>query len=427
MDHFSFRDGRLYCEAVALEELAGQVGTPAYVYSRATIERHVNVLKQALDGVPNHICYAVKANPSLAVLDLMRSHGVGFDAVSGGELARVMTIGADLSGVILSGVGKRDDEIERAINADLMYICAESREEVLAIDQIARRLNQKARVTIRVNPNVDAQTHPYIATGLKENKFGVPSNAALRLAAEMAEMGGVELCGLSCHIGSQITQLAPFRDAATLIAGMVRQLRGGGVPIRYLGVGGGLGIPYGAETPPGPDAYGRAVAEAVGDLDVTLVLEPGRVLVGNAGVLLSRVVRKKPSPSGEFVIVDAGMNDLMRPALYGAEHQIVPVVSGTVAPASANEPVTIVGPVCESADTFARDLNDICLATGDLIAIRSAGAYGFCMSSTYNGRPRPAEVLCDGDRWQIIRDRETEKELWRGERRLAAQNGDENG
>lgn len=417
MDHFQRRDSELYAEDVPLRSIAYHYGTPTYVYSRATLQRHVRVLQQALSGTDHLICYAVKANGNLSLLQLFQSWGLGFDAVSVGELARVLKAGGAPERTILSGVGKRDDEIATALECGVLYICVESAEELEAVARIARSRGVRAPVSIRVNPDVDPQTHPYIATGLKDNKFGVPWCDAPALYERALANPALQLIGLTCHIGSQITELAPFVDAGRKIAQLAGELRAAGVPLRYLGMGGGLGIPYSNEAPPSPDSYGKALADIVKPLGLTLVVEPGRVITGNAGVLLASVIRRKPGAARPFVIIDAAMNDLVRPALYQAEHALELVTAARGEP----QPVDIVGPVCESADTLARARPLPPLAAGDLIAIRTAGAYGFVMSSTYNGRPRPAEILVDGSGSQPIRLRESVSALWTGEMSLEGQ------
>ena len=418
MDHFQ-RDpqrhqGELCAEEVPLSEVAGKVGTPCYVYCRATIERHVRVLKEGLGTLPHLICYAVKANANLALLELMRELGCGFDAVSVGELARVLKIGTDPATVMVSGVGKRSDEIQAAIQVGALTLCVESASELDTVAQIAQALGKTAPVALRVNPDVDAQTHPYIATGMAQNKFGVPWEEAQALIQHAAHTPSLKLTGITCHIGSQVTDVAPFEDAARRMADLARGVRDAGIQLEHLGMGGGLGIPYGVEQPPSPDYYGQALARILQPLGLPVLFEPGRVIVGNAGVLLTRVVRRKKGAQNDFVLVDAGMNDLIRPALYSAQHTLEPVSAAQ----EMDAPVTVVGPVCESADTFGRDVRLPKLVEGDLLAIRSAGAYGFVMSNSYNGRPRPPEVLCAGDTMTLIRERERLSDLWRGERLL---------
>lgn len=412
MDHFQPKGGELYAEDVPLREIAERFGTPTYVYSRATLTRHVQVLGEALSAVPYHLCYAVKANGNQAILSILKELGCGFDAVSLGELHRVLKTGVDPKHVLVSGVGKSDEEIEAALSAGALYICVESEEELEAIARLAAQRKQRAPVSIRVNPDIDAKTHPYIATGFAKNKFGIPWTRARELYVEHRDHPHLHWVGVTCHIGSQITDLTPFAAAAELMAGLARDLLDQGLPLQYLGLGGGLGIPYRDEdAPPSPRQYGETLRDALAGLPLTLVLEPGRVLVGNAGVLLTKVVRQKQGASRAFVLVDAGMNDLIRPALYQAHHAVVPVCPRT-GPTGA---VDVVGPVCESADTFLSGVILPPLETSDLLALRSAGAYGFVMASTYNGRPRAAEVLVDGSRAFLIRQRESFADLWRGE------------
>lgn len=369
--------------------------------------------------MPHHICYAVKCNSNLAILDLINSLGCGFDAVSGGELAKVKHIGASMQATILSGVGKTDAEISAALKAGVMYICIESAAELEAVATIAKNLGVQAPVAVRVNPDVDAQTHPYISTGLRKNKFGVPFEQAQNLYRSGISNESLQMVGVTCHIGSQITNLAPFVDAAKRMTSLVEELQSLGAPLQYVGMGGGLGIPYhhlgeSQENPPSPKIYGEALKEILGPLKLTAVFEPGRVLVGNAGILLTRVVRIKQGSMRKFALVDAGMNDLIRPALYQAHHDIELVRASD----EASEIIDVVGPVCESADTFAEQRGLPPLNPGDLLTIRSAGAYGMVMASSYNGRLLPAEVLCDGDKAQLIRKRDDLADLWRGEFRL---------
>ena len=414
MNHFGKRAGVLHAEDVSLVDLAQRFDTPVYVYSQATIARHVRVLTEAIAQLPHRLCYAVKANGNLALLDLIRALGVGFDAVSLGELKRLEQIAAAPETIIFSGVGKRDDEIRAALAAGVLYICVESAEELDAISRIAAERGTPAPVSIRVNPDVDPKTHPYIATGMKENKFGVPIDAAQQLYHRELNNPHLSLVGVTCHIGSQITELTPFVDAASLMADFATSLRAMGVPLQHLGMGGGLGVPYSnSEKPPDPAHYGRALADILAPTGLTIVFEPGRVIVGNAGILLTRVVRVKPGSDRLFVIVDAGMNDLVRPSLYGAKH-----VAEAVTATGEVTAVDLVGPVCESADTFGKGILLPPLVAGDLIALRTAGAYGFAMASTYNGRPLPAEVLVSGQHAQLIRHRGTYEDLWRGESRL---------
>lgn len=424
MDYFQYgpgsQDDALFAEGVPLEEIARQVGTPTYVYSAGTLRRHVRVLREGLAALPHHICYAIKANASMALMQIIHEEGCGFDAVSIGELSKALKLGAAPSDIILSGVGKRNDEIDAALQcgggSGVRYICAESISELKAINSRAKHFGKIAPVCVRVNPDVDAKTHPYIATGLKKNKFGVAWDKAASAYDLIDGASNLKAVGLSCHIGSQITTTAPFVEAANKVAELAKLRISLGTPLTHIGVGGGLGIPYQNETPPTPDVYGQAIADVLSPLGLTVLLEPGRVLVGNAGVLLTRVVRTKQQDNREFVIADAGMNDLLRPALYQATHTAVAVRRPRPG-SSVESPQTLAGPVCESADTFV-DSNALHAKEGDLIALRSAGAYGFVMASTYNGRPTPAEVVVDGSRWQVTKPRGELSELWQNEQTL---------
>ncbi|MES1929261.1 diaminopimelate decarboxylase [Salinisphaera dokdonensis CL-ES53] len=417
MDHFEYRDGVLHAEDVALSAIAERFGTPCYVYSAATIRRHYRVFDEALAGIDHDICYAVKANGNLGVLGLLADLGSGFDIVSVGELERVITAGGDPARVVFSGVGKRVDEIERALEVGIACFNVESEAELERIDAVAQRMGVRAPISLRVNPDVDAQTHPYIATGLKENKFGVDITRAETLYARAAGMEGLAIRGVDCHIGSQLTQLAPFRDAVERVLALIDRLADQGIAIQHLDVGGGLGIRYRDEQPPSPAAYAENIRDLVAGRDLKLVFEPGRVLVGNAGVLLTRVEVLKPGAEDadkHFAIVDAAMNDLLRPALYDGWHAIVPVAEASDTVSRTWE---IVGPICETGDFLGHD-RDLALQTGDLLAVRTAGAYGFAMASSYNARPRPAEVMVDGDAVHEVRARETVADLMRGEQRL---------
>ena len=411
MDHFLYRDGRLHAEDVDLEALAATYGTPAYVYSRATLTRHFQVMTAALGDQPHLICYAVKANANLAVLDVLARLGSGFDIVSGGELARVLHAGGDPAKVVFSGVGKRAAELEQALSMGIRCFNVESIPELRRLDGVARTHGVTAPVSLRVNPDVDAQTHPYIATGLKDNKFGIPiaeAEAVYRLAAELP---GIRVVGVDCHIGSQLTKTAPFVDALDLVLALVDRLAALGIHLEHLDVGGGLGIRYRDETPPDPAEYATALRQRLAGRSLQLVLEPGRVLVGNAGILLTRVEYLKAQGERHFAIVDAGMNDLLRPALYQAWQEIVPVRAHPERPEQVYD---VVGPVCETAD-FLGKARPLRIAEGDLLAVRSAGAYGFVMASQYNARPRPPELLVDGARVHVARERESVTDLWAGE------------
>ncbi len=413
---FSYHDDHLHCEDVALGELAERFGTPVYVYSRRAIESAYEAYASALKGRCSLVCYAVKANSNLAVLDVLARRGAGFDIVSGGELARVLAAGGDAAKVVFSGVGKNEAEIEAGLKAGIAGFNVESAPELDRIDAAARRLGTRARVSLRVNPDIDAGTHPYISTGLKNNKFGVAYADALGLAEAATARETIELIGLGCHIGSQITEIAPYIEAADRILDLVDALERKKVLLRHIDLGGGLGIRYRNESPPlASELIGALLArlDARGHRNKTVVFEPGRSLVGNAGLLLTRVEYLKPGESKNFAIVDAAMNDLLRPAMYDAWMDVVPVTPRT----SGTRQYDIVGPVCESADWLARD-RALALQPGDLLAIASAGAYAMVMSSNYNTRARAAEVMVDGAQSHCVRRRETIAELFAGESRL---------
>ncbi|MFT3913915.1 MAG: diaminopimelate decarboxylase [Anaeromyxobacteraceae bacterium] len=416
MNHFQRRRGVLHAEGITVEALAAEHGTPLYVYSTATLTRHWRVLHRSLAGVRHTVCYAVKANSNLAVLSLFAKLGSGFDIVSGGELYRVLQAGGDASKVVFSGVGKRDDELAFALSAGVRVIDVESAPELARISIVARRLGVRAPIALRVNPDVDPRTHPYIATGLRESKFGVDVAEARRLYALAAKDEALEVKGIACHIGSQITTMRPFLDAVGRVLSLARDLRRQGIPIRHLDVGGGLGIRYKDEDPPHPDAYGEAIRKALGGFDGEVLLEPGRVLVGNAGVLVTRVLYVKRSGKKVFVVVDAAMNDLVRPAFYDAHHELE--LAGPPRKGAREIVADVVGPICESSDFLARRRRLQEPEPGDLLVVRSAGAYGFTMSSNYNARPRAAEVLVDGAQAFVGRRRETYADLVRGERPL---------
>ncbi len=413
MNHFQPRRGRLHAERVPLASLAAAHGTPLYVYSTATLTRHWKVLQGSLRGLDTLICYAVKANSNLSVLGLFARLGAGFDIVSGGELYRVLKAGGQPGRVVFSGVGKRDDELAFALDAGVGTINVESAGELGRLSAVARRLGVRAPIALRVNPDVDPKTHPYIATGLRESKFGIPAADARRLYAEAVKDPHLDVRGVACHIGSQITSLRPFVDAVGRVRALAEELGRAGIRLRHLDVGGGLGVTYHDEVPPSPDQYGMAIRKALAGWKGEVHLEPGRVLVGNAGVLVTRVLQLKRSGKKTFVVVDAAMNDLVRPAFYDAWHDIEPVV---VPPRGARAVTCdVVGPVCESGDFLARGRRLVLPAEGDLLVVRTAGAYGFTMSSNYNSRPRAAEVMVDGDRARVVRERETYPDLIRGE------------
>ena len=412
MDHFNYQNGELYAEDVPLTRIAAEVGTPVYVYSTATLTRHFNVFKDALAWAPHHlICYAVKANSNIAVLKLLGDLGAGMDVVSIGEYARARTAGVPGDRIVFSGVGKTRDEMRLALEGGIRQFNVESEPELLALSQVAAALGTVAPIAIRVNPDVDAKTHEKIATGKSENKFGIPIARAREVYAEAAKLPGIEVVGIDMHIGSQLTDLEPYRQAYAKMADLTRALRADGHNIRRLDMGGGLGIPYqrNNSAPPLPIEYGQVIRDTVGDLDCEIEIEPGRNIAGNAGVLLSSVIYLKEGEGRDFLILDAAMNDLIRPAMYSAHHDIVPVMEA--AAGAEVHPFDVVGPVCETGDTFQKGAQLPALAAGDLVAFRSAGAYGAVMSSEYNSRPLIPEVLVDGDRFAVIRARPTLQEM----------------
>lgn len=416
MDHFQYRDGRLCAEAVPLADIADAVGTPCYVYSRATIERHYRVFAEALAGLDHLICYAVKACGNLAVLKVLADLGAGMDVVSEGELRRALAAGVPGARIVFAGVGKTRAEMAAALEAGIGQFNVESAPELEALSAVASAAGAVAPVAIRVNPDVDALTHSKISTGKAGDKFGIPIAEAPAVYARAAALPGIRVVGVDVHIGSQLTALAPFEAAFRRVAELVRALRGAGHAIGRVDLGGGLGIPYVASNraPPLPFDYGGVVRRTVGDLGAQVVIEPGRVIVGNAGVLVSEVIYRKTAAGHDFLIVDAGMNDLMRPALYDAWHDIVPLVEPRAdAPVA---PFDVVGPVCETADTFARARSLPPMRAGDRLAFRSAGAYGAVMASEYNGRPLVTEVLVDGSRFGVVRARPTYAAMLASER-----------
>ncbi len=412
MSPFTYRKRVLHAEDVPLPAIAEAVGTPTYVYSATALREHFQAVSSAFGEHPHVVCYAVKANSTLAVLRLLAEQGSGFDIVSGGELARVKAAGGAPGKTVFAGVGKTPEEMAQALAAGILFFNVESAEELELLDAVARSRGLRAPFSLRVNPHVDARTHKHIATGLKTSKFGVPFEEAVALYARARKMKGLRAVGVDCHIGSQITRTGPFKAALTKMGGLYKALRAQGHELRYLDVGGGLGITYTEETPPSPEEYARTTLAAVGDTGATLVFEPGRVVVGNAGVLLTRVLFRKKTEARHFVVVDAGMNDLMRPALYDAHHGLWPLTQRRGKPVE----VDVVGPVCESTDVLARQRPLVLPQQGELYAFLSAGAYGMSMASTYNSRPRPAEVLVDGAGWRVVRERERVEDLWRGER-----------
>jgi diaminopimelate decarboxylase len=410
---FAFRDGALFAEDVPLEDIARRFGTPCYVYSRAAIERAYGEFGAALAGRPSLVCYSVKANSNLAVLAVMAKLGAGFDIVSGGELSRVVAAGGDPRKVVFSGVGKTAEEIRRAIAAGVLSINLESESELERVNAVAEQMGVRAPVAFRVNPDVDPKTHPYISTGLKQNKFGVGYADAERLYLEAARLPGVRIAGIGFHIGSLMLDSRPFADATARIVALVDRLGRAGIALDHIDLGGGMGIRYRDETPAPIADFVRGALAAIGGRGETLILDPGRSIVGNAGVLITRVEYVKPGEEKNFLVVDAAMNDLIRPALYGAWHEVVPVRDTR---SGAKDAVyDIVGPVCESADFLAKDRR-LSARPGDVLAVMSAGAYGMCMSSNYNSRPRAAEVMVSGDTAELVRRRETIEDLIATER-----------
>jgi diaminopimelate decarboxylase len=416
MNHFEYRDGELFAEQVPVKRIAREVGTPAYIYSLATLRRHYRVFDQAFAKVPHLVCFSVKSNSNLAVLRTFAKEGGGFDIVSGGELFRALKAGGDPRKIVFSGVGKKKEEIEHALNSGILMFNVESEQELTFIDQVSRGLGKRAPISLRVNPDVDPKTHPYISTGMKKSKFGIDITLSAKLYKQALSLKNLEVIGVDCHIGSQLTSVGPFVDALSRVREyldrvLVGYLRKEGANIRYLDLGGGLGIQYKDEEPPRPEEYAAALIQGLEGLDVTLILEPGRVIVGNAGILVTEVLYLKETEEKKFVIVDGGMNDLIRPALYGSYQAIRPVLDKKAETIVAD----VVGPICESGDFFAKDREVPRPEPGDLLVVMSAGAYGFTMASNYNSHPRPPEVLVDGDKFYVVRQRETLDDLIKGE------------
>ena len=407
MNTFSLKNGELHAENVALTHIANNFNTPCYVYSKAALTSAFTNFQAGLLGSNHLVCFAVKSNPNIAILNIFAKLGAGFDIVSGGELARVLAAGGDPQKIVFSGVGKTAEEMRAALNAGIFCFNVESASELKRLNQVAKSMGKVAPISLRVNPNVDAKTHPYISTGLKNNKFGVAFEHAISVYEAAFALPNIAVHGVDCHIGSQITELAPFIEALDLILGLVDKLMAKGINISHIDVGGGIGITYSDETPPAFSTYAKAILARLANRNVKLLFEPGRALVGNAGILLTKVEYLKPSEAKNFAIVDAAMNDLMRPALYDAYHDIVAVKPR----AGATETYEIVGPVCESGDFLGHDRN-LNLQEGDLLAIMSAGAYGMSMASNYNTRGRAAEIMVDGDTCHVIRQREKIADLF---------------
>lgn len=414
MNHFEYRSGRLFAEDVDVQRIIDEVGSPCYVYSRATLERHWNAFDGVFDGHKHLICYAVKANSNLAVLNVLAKLGSGFDIVSGGELRRVIAAGGQPSNVVFSGVGKTGEEMRYALELGIRCFNVESLAELERLNEVAADMGKCAPVSLRVNPDVDAKTHPYISTGLKDNKFGIDIESAPAVYQRAAELLNINVIGIDCHIGSQLSEITPFVDALDRVLVLIDTLASQGINLSHIDIGGGLGITYRDETPPSPAEYAAAVLTPLKKRGLEIILEPGRAIAGNAGILLTQVEFLKHGKEKNFAIVNAAMNDLIRPALYGAWQDIIPVQ-----PRGGGESKVydVVGPVCETGDFLGKD-RALDIVAGDVLAVCSAGAYGFSMSSNYNSRPRVAEVMVDGDHYHVVRERETVHDLWRGESTL---------
>ena len=410
MDYFNYKGDSLLAEAIPVADIAQKYGTPCFIYSRATLERHYGVYQKALEGCPHLICFAVKANSNLAVLNVLARLGAGFDIVSGGELERVIAAGGDTSKVIFSGLGKTEAEIERALQLGIYCFNIESGAELDRIDRIAQRLGKKAPISVRVNPDVNTDTHPYISTGQKENKFGISYEQAIDIYRRAAILEGIKILGIDCHIGSQLTSVEPFLDATDRLLTLTDRLANEGILLTHFDVGGGLGVTYGEEEPPHPSELIAMIRSRFANREMTLLIEPGRTISANAGIFVTKVEYLKQTNHKNFAIIDGAMNDLLRPALYGAWQEIIPVNR------RQGDGITydVVGPVCESSDFLGKE-RVLCIKAGDLLAVRSAGAYGFAMSSNYNTRPRSAEIMVDHDKSYLVRPRETITELFAGE------------
>jgi len=418
MDYFNYRNGELYAEEVNLTDIVNHYSTPCYVYSRATLERHWHAFDKALHDRDHLICYAVKANSNLAVLNILARLGSGFDIVSGGELERVLRAGGDPHKIVFSGVGKTTTEIQRALNVNIACFNIESQAELLRLNQIAGEMNKQATIALRVNPDVDAKTHPYISTGLKENKFGIDINSAFDVYKQAITLPHVNVIGIDCHIGSQLIEISPFIDALKRVLILLKRLQDNDIVIHHIDIGGGLGVRYRNETPPEPQAYIQAIKQTLGNLPYKILLEPGRAIVANAGILLTTIEYLKETPYKNFAIIDAAMNDLIRPALYSAWQDIIPIRPRKNGTAQIYD---IVGPICETGDFLGKSRN-LSVQAGDVLAVRSAGAYGFTMSSNYNSRPRAPEIVVDGHTIHLVRQRETIEDLLFLESMINAEN-----
>jgi diaminopimelate decarboxylase len=412
MHHFQYQKDELYCEEVPVSEIARNVGTPFYLYSHATLRKHFRAFDGAFSDLTHLTCFSMKSNSSLAILRLFAGEGGGVDIVSGGELYRALKAGVDPQKIVYSGVGKSIEDLKYALKSNILLFNVESSQEISLLNDVAKDLGEKAPVAIRVNPDIDPKTHPYVATGLKESKFGIDIRESLEEYARATALDHLVVSGVSCHLGSQLVQTDPVLDALKELQRLIKTLRQSGITLSYLDLGGGLGITYDNEDPPLPEEYANAIQKALDIEDLTLILEPGRVIMGNGGILVTKVLYTKDAREKRFTIVDAGMNDLIRPSLYGSFHGVQPVKTL----GRKRIKMDIVGPICESGDFFAKDRDVETLEPGELLAIMSSGAYGFSMSSNYNSRPRVAEVMVKGGQYDIIRSRETYKDLVKGER-----------
>ena len=412
MHDFHYKGDELFCEEVSIQHIVGQVGTPCYIYSHRTIHRHFHAFDDAFKEIPHIVAYAMKANSNIGVLRLLAKEGSGADIVSGGELFRALKAGIPSNKMVFAGVGKSSEEIQYALESDILMFNVESASELLQINKVAGTIDVRARVALRINPDIDPQTHPYISTGLKKSKFGIAAEQALKEFESAKQLPHIDVVGVHCHIGSQLTQVTPFVDAIKKVLSLIQTLQSQGVKIHYINIGGGLGITYSDETPPHPRDLAAAISPLLQTTSCQIIMEPGRSIVGNAGILVTKVLYNKEGANKQFVIVDAAMNDLLRPSLYDAHHDIQPVIKNESAPVNT---IDVVGPICESGDFLAKDRKLPQPQPGDLLAVMSAGAYGYTMASNYNSRPKTPEVLIKDDQMMVIRERETYEDLIRGE------------
>ncbi len=412
MHDFHYKGGEFFCEEVSIQHIVEQVGTPCYIYSHRTIHRHFHAFDDAFKDVPHIVAYAMKANSNIAILKLLAKEGSGVDIVSGGELFRALKAGVPPKKIVFAGVGKSPEEIRHALDSDILMFNVESAGELQQIHEVAKTMGRRAPVALRINPDIDPKTHPYISTGLKKSKFGIAADQALNEFSLANQLSHIEVVGVHCHIGSQLTQVTPFVDAIKKVLHLIQTLKGQGIDIRYMNIGGGLGITYSNETPPHPKDLAAAISPLLQTTSCQIIMEPGRSIVGNAGILVTKILYNKEGANKHFVIVDAAMNDLLRPSLYDAHHDIQPVIKDESAPVNT---VDVVGPICESGDFLAKDRKMPQAHPGDLLAVMSAGAYGFTMASNYNSRPKTPEVLIKDDKIMVIRARETYEDLIRGE------------